>query len=723
MTPSQSICPTCACTEIDIVDVSGEAVCVSCGTIIEENNIVSSVEFHESSGGAHSVVGQFVSSSATKSYGNIGTSGRNYGIESRANTLANGKKKIRQIAGMLRLGDHYVDSAFRLYALALQRNFTHGRKASTVIAACLYIVCRRERSPHLLIDFSDKLQLNVYVLGGVFLKFCKLLQIHLPLIDPSLYIHRFASQLNFGAKTHSIATTALRLVATMKRDWIETGRRPSGICGAALLIAARSQSVMCSLHDVMDIVNIGERTLKQRLYEFSLTPTAQLTYDQVGRLEMSRVECDPPSFQRHREQEVMEMLLLESARLDGGTCTTRKRSRRDQDKEEEEEEEEEEKEDEEEHDDSVGNGSAVSRLKAIKDEDMSRYLSGDNFYKKRPTALLSGTPATGSASPRGAVDTQRAGDGGDDDDDEIDYGFENTNDQIVNRASRLAAKEVLTRVRRRSARYMMRKREEADFYKTIERDLTLALEEDASHKTPSIADEDATPATAPVAATAPPSSHGKSPAKKRDDRRKRPRTDSGDLSFARRQLRRRGHRGRSPWTGGDGDGDGDEDEDEAFNHAEHDEEDDEDEDYRDDEVEGEPDEDLEDEHEEADRAGLQRIPVRGLELQKTPTETETVMSDLDEDEIDSLLLTKEEADKKRILWEKMNADYIKEQEEKKANGLNQPEVPKKKRKKKIPDANAPPPDTAQHAIYKLKSRRINYEVIDELFGEAASNGF
>lgn len=78
-------------------------------------------------------------------------------------------------------------------------------------------------------------------------------------------------------------------------------------------------------------------------------------------------------------------------------------------------------------------------------------------------------------------------------------------------------------------------------------------------------------------------------------------------------------------------------------------------------------------------------------------------------------------------------------------------MPKKKRRKKAPDANVPPPDTAQHAIYvrivnasererpelpthpdltvimcqqKLKSRRINYEVIDELFGgEAASSGF
>jgi transcription initiation factor TFIIIB Brf1 subunit/transcription initiation factor TFIIB len=652
-----TICPTCSCTEIDIVDVSGEAVCVSCGTIVEENNIVSSIEFHESGGGAHSVVGQFVSASATKSYGNVGTSGRNYGMESRANTLANGKKKIRQIAGMLRLGDHYVDSAFRLYALALQRNFTHGRKASTVIAACLYIVCRRERSPHLLIDFSDKLQLNVYVLGGVFLKFCKLLQIHLPLIDPSLYIHRFASQLNFGAKTHSIATTALRLVATMKRDWIETGRRPSGICGAALLIAARSQSVMCSLHDVMDIVNIGERTLKQRLYEFSLTPTAQLTYDQVGRLEMSRVECDPPSFQRHREKEVMEMLLIESERLplENGS---RKRGRRQEEED-------------------VLDGSAVRKLKQLKDEDMSRFLGWESTHKKRPSGLLSGGGAS-SGSTNGAssavTDDAGAGSGNgaaaaaeedvdedEDDDDEIDYGFENANDQIVNRASRLAAQEVLTRVRRKSVRYIMRKREEADFYKTIERDLTLALEEenraassatsngnDAATATDSLSPEVAVP-------------NGK-PTHKEDARVRRKTSD--DMSYASRQLRRRQGRRR--------DADGEDEED--YDEDEHD--DDGDGDYDDDERDNAPDEEVveeedeeEQEEEEDERSADRRLVVAKAGHRSSGdrsrddanTKEGDSMSDLDDDEINSLLLTKEEADKKRILWEKMNADYIKEQ--------------------------------------------------------------
>ena len=72
-----------------------------------------------------------------------------------------------------------------------------------VAGACLYIVCRQELRPYMLIDFSDVLQTNVYVLGAVFLQLCRLLRLEQhPLmqkpIDPSLFIHRFADKLNLG---------------------------------------------------------------------------------------------------------------------------------------------------------------------------------------------------------------------------------------------------------------------------------------------------------------------------------------------------------------------------------------------------------------------------------------------------------------------------------------------------------------------------------------------
>ena len=71
----------------------------------------------------------------------------------------------------------------------------------------MYTVCRREKTPHMLIDFSDVLQTNVYMLGSCFLKFTRLLSLTLPIIDPSLYIHRFASKLELGDKTHTFCGT------------------------------------------------------------------------------------------------------------------------------------------------------------------------------------------------------------------------------------------------------------------------------------------------------------------------------------------------------------------------------------------------------------------------------------------------------------------------------------------------------------------------------------
>ena len=80
----------------------------------------------------------------------------------------------------------------------------YGRRQVHVVATVLYIICRQEKSPHLLIDFSDALQVNVYRLGHCFLQFIRLLNLKLPLIDPSLYIHRYAGQLEVGDKLNSV---------------------------------------------------------------------------------------------------------------------------------------------------------------------------------------------------------------------------------------------------------------------------------------------------------------------------------------------------------------------------------------------------------------------------------------------------------------------------------------------------------------------------------------
>ncbi|MQL68473.1 hypothetical protein Taro_000754, partial [Colocasia esculenta] len=64
-----------------------------------------------------------------------------------------------------------------------------------------------------------------YVLGAVFLQLCQLLRLEEhPIVqkpvDPSLFIHRFAERL-LGEKNSEVIKIALRIIASMKRDWMQ----------------------------------------------------------------------------------------------------------------------------------------------------------------------------------------------------------------------------------------------------------------------------------------------------------------------------------------------------------------------------------------------------------------------------------------------------------------------------------------------------------------------
>ncbi|TKS86112.1 Transcription factor IIIB 90 kDa subunit [Collichthys lucidus] len=113
--------------------------------------------------------------------------------------------------------------------------------------------------------------------------------------DPCLYIPRFAQLLEFGEKNHDVSMTAMRLVQRMKRDWMHTGRRPSGLCGAALLVAARMHDFRRTIKEIVSVVKVCESTLRKRLVEFEDTPTSQLTIEEFMKVDLDQ-ECDPPCF-------------------------------------------------------------------------------------------------------------------------------------------------------------------------------------------------------------------------------------------------------------------------------------------------------------------------------------------------------------------------------------------------------------------------------------------
>jgi transcription factor IIIB subunit 2 len=72
-----------------------------------------------------------------------------------------GQIRISLVAGHMALGHAVRQGAQRLFALAVDSNFHKGRRKDYVVASCLYLQSRLRKEPHMLIDFSERLQVSL----------------------------------------------------------------------------------------------------------------------------------------------------------------------------------------------------------------------------------------------------------------------------------------------------------------------------------------------------------------------------------------------------------------------------------------------------------------------------------------------------------------------------------------------------------------------------------
>ncbi|XP_014491340.1 transcription factor IIIB 60 kDa subunit isoform X3 [Vigna radiata var. radiata] len=281
----------------------GFLCCVICGKVLEDYFFTEEPTFVKNTAGQSKLSGNYVRTVQSEF------------SESRQRTLDRAHEEIKFLSSGLGVQDeHMADQALAFYKLALGENFTRGRKSELVQAACLYIAFRDNNKPYLLIDFSNYLRIDVYALGSVFLQLCEVLKLgEHPIvqrpIDPSLFIHRYTKNLiKRGSK--AVSDTALSLVASMKRDWMQTGRKPSGLCGAALYISAFAHGIKCSKPDILRIVHVCEQTLTKRLVEFENTKCSSLTVEELDTLAKEQ-EKNPTAMPEGELKGVSKDLLCE----------------------------------------------------------------------------------------------------------------------------------------------------------------------------------------------------------------------------------------------------------------------------------------------------------------------------------------------------------------------------------------------------------------------------
>lgn len=296
------VCKQCGSPRLTTDHGTNELICANCGAVAEESRIVSEVSFSETTGGKAVVTGQYINHDQTGVLGNS-----LYGMqsaESRHQTIEKARRRLEQIGHALQIPEHVVESSLRHYRSALTNNFVKGRKSQHVLCACLYLACRQSRTDHMLMDFAEAINVNVFYIGATYLQLLRNQKIReLPIVDPTVYIQRFASKLRFGNDMgRRVVNDARLLVQRMSKDWLQQGRRPAGVAAACILLAARMNNFRRSKAEIVQVAKIAEETLQRRLDEFRKTAAGTLTVKDFRNTNIESA-ADPPSYTRHREAE------------------------------------------------------------------------------------------------------------------------------------------------------------------------------------------------------------------------------------------------------------------------------------------------------------------------------------------------------------------------------------------------------------------------------------
>ncbi|MCJ1396877.1 transcription factor TFIIIB subunit brf1 [Xylographa trunciseda] len=301
--PATLQCTNKQCPKSDVDEDDGKLVCKTCGVVVQDGQITSEIQFLDMANGSVAVSGSYVGANEEHARNSaLGNSKIAGGMDSRQVSLRNGNNAIRQIADGLSLSDTHKSRALSIYTLATGINFIQGREINHVAAACLYIACRMEtQNRMMMIDFSDALQINVFKLGQTYLTLVEDLGLRekkgIGEINPEGLIYRFAEELEFGSDKTKVAEEAVRILKRMDRDWMTPGRRPAGVCGAAIILAARMNNYRRTVRELVYIAKVTDITISKRLDEFKYTDSSKLTVTEfLNHGDKVERNCDPPAY-------------------------------------------------------------------------------------------------------------------------------------------------------------------------------------------------------------------------------------------------------------------------------------------------------------------------------------------------------------------------------------------------------------------------------------------
>jgi transcription initiation factor TFIIB len=285
----KQVCPECGSNSIRNDPGKGEAVCLKCGTVIEESMIDATQEwraFDEDQRSRRVRTGapltptkhdQGITTEMGKGRGELFkvspkkraqyyrlTKWHKRLIKSKDRNLSFAFSELQRLISFLGLSQAIHEKVAKLYEKAVEGGLVRGRSTESIIAALLYTVCREEGAPRTLDEISKASGINRRDIGKTYRYVARKLSMRILPAKSQDYVPRFGSLLGLSER---VQVRAVQVLDEAGQYDVTSGKGPIGVAAAALYIAAVLGGEKKTQREVADAIGVTEVTIRNRYKE------------------------------------------------------------------------------------------------------------------------------------------------------------------------------------------------------------------------------------------------------------------------------------------------------------------------------------------------------------------------------------------------------------------------------------------------------------------------
>ncbi len=275
-----NLCPECGGSIIPLIS-TGDVVCNQCGLVIDEKNVDFSHNgrraytnqekiSREQTGAPISILLPDMGLSTVIDKSKIinpdlkRAAKWNTRITWQKRNLLIASTELKRISTILNLPNYVKEDAMRLYIEAFKKKLLRGRSINAMVAACLYLACRRKKLPRTLQEILNEAAVNSKDVRRSYAILIRELKLNPPSTNPVSLIPKYMTDLGLNSEIEQLTT---KILNAYRSKFSISGKDPKGLCAGAIYLACKLKNKEVTQQQIVQAIGVTEVTLRSRYKE------------------------------------------------------------------------------------------------------------------------------------------------------------------------------------------------------------------------------------------------------------------------------------------------------------------------------------------------------------------------------------------------------------------------------------------------------------------------